>query len=236
MYSAILLERELKSLGYMAKIVNQVMPNDSTLYIIYGSPNLKRIPPNYIVYQIEIAGTKHFNWGYYQLIQNAKAVWEYSMGNAAFYHQYNPNIYFMPPLTDNNHGKENRTIPHLFYGWIEGSNRRKWLLTELSKHVKITTVTNKTGVEMWRMLQRTWTVINIHYYNGAPMELFRINEALSHGCNVVSEGYLEGIDCANSVEEFVEKLKNPTRPIMPNNKQYLEKFLTDKNSLLLLKK
>jgi tRNA G18 (ribose-2'-O)-methylase SpoU len=68
------------------------------------------------------------------------------------------------------------------------------------------------------------------------MELFRINEALSHGCKVVSEGYLEGIDCANSVEDFVAKLKNPTRPIMPNNKQYLEKFLSDKNSLLLLKK
>jgi hypothetical protein len=114
----------------------------------------------------------------------------------------------------------------LFYGWIDGSIRRKWLLNELSKHIKITTVTNKTGEQMWRILQRTWTVVNIHYYNDAPMELFRINEALSHGCNVVSEGQLEGIDCANSVSELVAKLKTPTRPIMPNNKQYLEKYLT----------
>jgi hypothetical protein len=226
MYSATLLERELKSLGYAAKIVSQVMPNDSDLYIIYGSPNLKKIPPNYIVYQIEIAGTKHFNWHYFELIRNAKAVWEYSMSNASFYQHLNDNIFYMPPLTDNNHGKVNRDIPYLFYGWIDGSIRRKWLLNELSKHIKITTVTNKTGEQMWRILQRTWTVVNIHYYNDAPMELFRINEALSHGCNVVSEGQLEGIDCANSVSELVAKLKTPTRPIMPNNKQYLQKYLT----------
>ena len=231
MYSAILLERELNILGYEAKIINQVVANDESLYIIYGSPNIKRIPPNYIVYQIEIAGTKHFSWGYFQLIQKAKAIWEYSMDNASFYQHYNPNVYYMPPLTENNHGKENRTIPYLFYGWIEGSNRRKWLLNELSKHIKITTVTNTTGAQMWRMLQKTWTVINVHYYNGAPMELFRINEALSHGCNVVSEGHLEGIDCASSVEEFIFKAKNPTRPTMPNNKPYLENFLSSKNNL-----
>ena len=37
------------------------------------------------------------------------------------------------------------------------------------------------------MLKRTRVVLNIHYYENGYLETFRVNEALAHGCAVVSE-------------------------------------------------
>lgn len=53
---------------------------------------------------------------------------------------------------------------------------------------------------MREILSRVKTVVNIHYYDKSPLEIFRINEALSHHCNVVSEHSMGGEKYADVVK------------------------------------
>lgn len=177
---------ELNKFGIPSQLVEEIADDDE-IYIIYGALNAPKIPKNYIVYQTEIAGTHFFNERYLAIIKNAIAVFEYAEQNLSAYKHDNviylaPGVYPQPAVE--------KDIPLLFYGWIDGSERRKTILDIISKEYGVKIVTNITGQAMWDILSRTKVVLNIHYYDNSPLELFRISEAVSHGCRVVTErGY-----------------------------------------------
>jgi hypothetical protein len=97
-----------------------------------------------------------------------------------------------------------RDIDFLFYGWLEGSKRRAEMVEELKDEIPLMVVTNTLKNEMWALLERTKVVINVSYFDNSPLELYRINESLSFGCHVVSEGfdtnYFNIVDFANTAE------------------------------------
>lgn len=181
-------------MGQPARWVDGVDTNSPNLHIIYGAHNHLRLPKRYILYQTEVAGSHHFSPRYLQYIRRAIAVWDYSATNIPAYRHLNTNIHIVPPWVQKSFVEDEvRDIPILFYGWIEGSPRRQRLLQEINqqlatRHSKpITIITNTLGPEMWHLLRRTRVVLNLHYYDNSPLELFRITEAMSHGCRVVSE-------------------------------------------------
>lgn len=174
---------ELNKFGIPSQLVEEIADDDE-IYIIYGALNAPKIPKNYIVYQTEIAGTHFFNERYLAIIKNAIAVFEYAEQNLSAYKHDNviylaPGVYPQPAVE--------KDIPLLFYGWIDGSERRKTILDIILKEYDVKIVTNITGQAMWDILSRTKVVLNIHYYDNSPLELFRISEAVSHNCRVISE-------------------------------------------------
>ena len=84
-----------------------------------------------------------------------------------------------------------------------------------------------TTSEMWQLLARAEVVINIHYYFNAPLEQFRICEALSFGCHVVSEHSVAGDELFNEIVSFgdIKKLASLAKSIRGKPFNYsLEQF------------
>lgn len=184
-FAATHLVDQLRKLGHRAEYVTHINKFDTAVYIIYNANSCRILPPNYIVYQTEIHGTHHFNARYHRIIKGALAVWEYSSDNL---HAYQHKRVFMVTPGISIQPETPKDIPFLFYGWIDGSPRRK-VIHSIKNTIPVTIVTNKLCDDIWNLLKRTKTVINIHYHEHSPLELFRINEALSFGCDVISEGY-----------------------------------------------
>lgn len=159
------------------------------MHIIYAAQNQRRLPANYIIYQTEVPGSHHFAPHYNRMLQRARAVWDYHPHNISHYQYLNANVqHISPGIALQQAGKKD--IPVLFYGWLNGSKHRTDWLAHIQQHCghALHVETNKMGAEMWQLLARARIVVNIHYFQQAPLELFRIHEALSHGCHVVTEG------------------------------------------------
>lgn len=187
-FAAIHLVEQIKKLGHYAVLTDFIGRNDPFIYILYNATTVKTLPRRYIVYQTEIHGTHFFNSRYAKIIKGAMAVWDYCSENLGSYSHSNVSI--VTPGISQQHGVI-RDIDFLFYGWMKGSRRREVIVKKLQKQVRLTVVTNKLCADIWEILKRTKTVINVHYYDHSPLEIFRINEALSFGCGVISEGYSE---------------------------------------------
>jgi cytochrome c2 len=183
------LVNQLARLGKPAQIIDHIDPNSKDLHIIYNSHELHVLPKRWICMQTEIAQSHWFNAEYLAKMRKALAVWDYSEINQQYYHHPRKAIvtpgYAPQPVREKN-------IDWIFYGWIEGSDRREKIL----KHhylqnlhntmlfSPITIITNTLGPTLWEILSRAKEVINIHYYDNSPPELYRIKESLSHGCKV----------------------------------------------------
>ncbi len=201
MFAALYLVQQLDKLGHDASIVANINRNDDSLHIIYNASACPVIPNNYIVYQTEVPGSPWFNGRYYEVIAGAKAVWEYSACNIDAYKAHNGNIAIVRPgIFPQTVGTKD--IDYLFYGHLQAGNRRVTMVDTLRKQLGIRVVTNTLGNEMWRLLARTKVVINLHFYRNAPLEQFRVCEALSFGCHVVSERSICGDDRYSEVVSF----------------------------------
>lgn len=186
-FAAAHLVQQLRHLGHSADLVPRVNPYSPHLYIIYGAASQGAFPRRYIVYQTEIYRTHHFTPRYLGILTHALAIWEYHPDNMLAYSHLahkasivTPGVVLAPEIVKN--------IPVLFYGWIEGSRRRAKMLDYISRFVPVKIVTNTLGPPMSHLLSRSRIVINLHYHDHSPLERFRVCEALSHRCHVISEG------------------------------------------------
>lgn len=193
---------QLAKLGRQAKLIDNIDPNDKSLYIIYNSHELHVLPKNWICMQTEIAQSHWFTPEYLTKVRKALAVWDYSEVNQNHYHH--PKKAIVTPGYNAQPFKE-KDIEWLFYGWIEGSPRREKILNDyyLSASVPIKVITTTVGPPMWDMLSRAKEVVNIHYYENSPLELYRIKESLSHGCKVyLHEEEVRYEDTSDNLEEL----------------------------------
>lgn len=182
-FAAGILAEQLQKLGHQAKIVDSIDVRDPDVYIIYNASGYTRLPKQYIIQQTEIATSHWFTTRYLKTIKNALAVWDYSELNTPRYNRINNKIAIVTPgfkWVEHN-GKD---IQYLFYGWLQGSERRNRILNDILKEKEVTVIENTTGVMMWEFLKRAKVVINIHYYDKSPLELYRLHESISHGCDV----------------------------------------------------
>lgn len=182
-FAANILIRQLHKLGHIAKIVNVIDVHDPDIYIIYNASGIPRLPKQYIVMQTEASKSHWFTKAYLKTIRNALAVWDYSDLNVPRYNRLNNKIAIVTPGVEyvEHNGKD---ITFLFYGWIQGSKRRQSIVSDLKSRYNLMVVENKLTTEMWDILKRTRVVINIHYYDNSPLELYRLHESISHGCEV----------------------------------------------------
>lgn len=203
-FAAGILVDQLIKLGHQASIVQGYDVRDDDIYLIYNASGLTRLPKKYIVMQTEISSSHWFNSNYLKTLTNALAVWDYSELNTGRYKRLNKKIAIVTPGIRKIETPE-KDIETLFYGHIKGSQRRERILKQL---IGVQIIENTLGQPMWDILKRTKKVINIHYYDNSPPELYRIHESISHGCQVwmhdESELYTNAYD---NLEEIKTGLK-----------------------------
>jgi hypothetical protein len=186
-FASLILCEHLNKLGKRAEVVRRIDPHDDKhIWILYNNSLSWTVPKHYISYQTEQIGTHWFNDRYYHRLSKSIAVWEYNEVNLPAYQHLNDNISIVTPGVKLQ-PKKNKDIELLFYGDL--SPRR---LEAVKKIPSMQIVKKVLGPPMRDILSRVKTIVNIHYYEQSPLEIFRINEALSHHCNVVSEHSLHG--------------------------------------------
>ena len=202
-FAAICLANTLTELNHEVYVQGYIDYTDTSLHIIYCAGSYFFMPKNYILYQTEVHSSHWFNKKYLGFIKGAKAVWEYQAENIAKYKDLNKYIHIVPPsiMPQPTHKKD---IDYLFYGMVHGSKHREQWIKELQKSINLTIVNGLLENKMWELLARSKNVLNIHYYPNAPLEIFRINEALSFGCNVVSETCTSNTDNYEGVIRFAD--------------------------------
>lgn len=186
LFAAQILCEKLNTFGYPAAIVDNIDRRDPDIYIVYNAAahNFISLPKHYIVMQTEVPGSHWFSPAYHKIIKHAIAVWDYCESNQSAY-EHPKKAIVTPGIRQP--GVYKKDIDYMFYGWIEGSKRRRRILDELQKSIPIMEVTNTLGPPMWDLLKRTKFVVNIHYHDNSPIEKYRVHEAWSFGCMVATE-------------------------------------------------
>lgn len=203
MFAARHMVEQLIKLGHQAEL-SGIDCTDESMHIIYQAVHDIELPKNYILMQTEISTSHWFNTSYMKAIEKAIAVWDYCEENIPRYLVKNQKVAIVTPgiSPQQTNGKD---IDYLFYGWINGSVRRKQILEEIEKQKSLRVITNALNGEMWALLARTKTVINIHYYENSPLELYRLHESVSFGCAVwlhdEQRYYTEGKDNLDEIKE-----------------------------------
>lgn len=196
-FASMILCENINRLVRKAEIVNRIDANDDKhIWIMYNNSLSWTVPKHYISYQTEQIGTHWFNDRYYDRLKKSVAVWEYNEINLPAYQHLNNNISIVTPGVKLQ-PKKVKDIDCLFYGDL--SPRREKALNTMPN---VMVIKKLLGPPMRDLLSRSKTVINIHYYDQSPLEIFRLNEALSHHCNVISEHSLHGDDKYRDIVRF----------------------------------
>ena len=177
------LANHLRKLGHEAIIVGDIDQNDTTLHIIYCAFAAPAIPNKYIVYQTEVLNSKWFTEDYQRILDSALAIWDYDERNVLL--MPSKAHWLIPPGINHQKLDGMRDIDVMHYGSI--NEHRRSLLNEIRDYCCVKIVEDVYGEEMYALLGRAKVVLNLHYYPHAPLEVFRIHEALSYGCHVISE-------------------------------------------------
>lgn len=193
--------RCLAELGFASKIYgpDECETFDASMYFVLCPQIFKNLPPGErrISFQLEqTINDRWFTKKYITTLEESRAVIDYSQTNLKnlTHHNINyPHTYHvsMEPIDlYNPYGIEKISDSKdevIFYGDIN-NERRKRIISELSKHFKIATISNVFGPELHKALKSARAVINLHYYEGALLETPRICECLSLNLPVISEG------------------------------------------------
>lgn len=192
----------LRTHGYRAQIAQDAGGAAGFAHCLVISPqNFRRLPPNYIAFQLEQSVSQRwFTPDYVGKLEAARAVLDYSRENLGFLQEKGlpfERLFWLPIDTDPTVARGKKSAARkgaLFYG-DAFSPRRKEILTQLKAAIpELQIATNLFGADLSTALRNTAVVVNVHFYDGALLETTRINQALSHGAMVVSEA---GADAAN---------------------------------------
>ncbi|MCR3958680.1 glycosyltransferase family 25 protein [Aeromonas veronii] len=193
-YLAELMCASLQKVNINAMVQYQ-QPEDGyldVLHIVICPQMFDVLPGQYIAYQLEQSvSSRWFTEDYLARLQNAIAVFDYSLKNIAFlqekglsYRQiYHLPVGFLPRELAN---PVPETVDVLFYGDINNDRRRAYI-TELKKHFSVKIINDLFGDALYAEMAKAKVIVNIHYYEGALLETTRIYECLSQNKIIVSE-------------------------------------------------
>ena len=192
---------------YEEQIDESSSPNN--LYIIVGLNKLiKKYPPKYIIYQFEQIDSYYFNdqndkkfnyffnQDYFQILQNAYQVWDYSIKNINYLkNKMNlTNIIHVPicfcHLLRKNININNsnlKDIDVLFYGSL--NPKRKKIIEQLSKENINLVIQNNNcwEQELDNLIFRSKIILNIHFYENPSLEMHRLSYLLTNQSFIISE-------------------------------------------------
>lgn len=165
------------------------------LYIVLCPQMFERLPPGErrICYQLEQSvSSRWFTPEYIGILENSRAVLDYSLTNLEFLAGKGiayPHVFYLPigaiDKPDSRPSGERYDI--LFYGDYKSSPRRRRFLEGLDEGFTVKIIDEVFGGEIHELIRRAKFVLNLHYYEGALLEMPRIQECLSLGTPVISE-------------------------------------------------
>lgn len=192
----------LASHGIESEIVTGTVrsfPHD--FYIVLCAQMFKRLPPadKRVIFQLEqTVSSRWFTPQYMKILKESLGVLDYSLTNIEFLAKNGlryPNVHYLPIGASLDEsaavGKRPRKYDFVFYGDSLSSSRRQKFLEELQKVYSVKICNDLFGEELYAVIREAKVVINIHYYDGALLEMPRICECISLGVPVLSEGTLD---------------------------------------------
>ncbi len=197
MHAIYMLASHLKHHGWTVEMLTEP-PEHFThdMYIVLAAQIFDTLPPDNkrIIYQLEQSTTacSWFTPAYIDAMRYSRAVLDYSLSNFKFLAEQNmvyPRIFYLPIGADPqylpNVEAVKKTTDILFYGSL--SSRRAELLAILQNNFNVHIYSGVYGLDLVKAIRAARLVVNLHYYENALLETFRIQECLSLGVPVVSE-------------------------------------------------
>ncbi|HRO15046.1 MAG TPA: hypothetical protein PLL33_08390, partial [Paracoccus sp. (in: a-proteobacteria)] len=180
--------------GYRAQIAHDTRGTEGFAHVFVLCPQMfAAVPPHYVAFQMEQSvSSRWFTPDYLARLAAARAVLDYSAGNIAFLRDRGlalDRLFHVPLDTDPNRPLSGAARQGaLFYGDPTSPRRRRMLADLKARIPELQVESTLFGPDLTERLDRAAVVLNIHYHDGALLETTRINQALSHGVQVVSEG------------------------------------------------
>lgn len=164
--------------------------NDDDIYIIiyvkYFTELKNKLPKKYIFYQMEQKASNMINNTYFNIMNKAYKIFEFSFKNNFYRKNINVNnLYFTPFPLYPNVIKNNSKYDILFYGQF--NKRRLTILNKLKEKYNIQFFENLLNERRDSFIKECKIVINIHFYDNSSLETCRINECLKYNKVVISE-------------------------------------------------
>ncbi|GBR76939.1 hypothetical protein NO2_1411 [Candidatus Termititenax persephonae] len=177
--------------------VNEFAPDKTniilgdTIYADYADKlkNLKYIP--WQMEQLDTAEGHYSSFPHYQnFLQNAAAVWDYSMQNIKFLRGLGLSAQHLPigwhAKLETIPASPEKDLDVLFYGTL--NERRLKIIEQLEgRGVKVGYTNFTLGAERDRLIARAKIVLNIHYWHMAILETARIHYLLNNKVFVITE-------------------------------------------------
>jgi len=191
LYVAKLIGDALKKIDIESKTLTEEPEiYEDFLYIVVCPQMFKRMPDFYIAFQMEqTISTRWFDQNYLDKLENAYAVFDYSISNIDSFKKHSlfcNRLCYLPidlhPSIINT--TESYDYDVLFYGDTECPRRREFL-QQIQKRFKIKILYNVFGIELENEIKKAKIVVNIHYYENSLLETTRLYEVLSLGRSVI---------------------------------------------------
>ncbi len=173
-------------------------------YIVLCAQMFKRLPPanKRLIFQLEQSvSSRWFTPEYMNALNDSFGVLEYSLTNIEFLANNGinyPKVHYLPigasTDADTLNVKEPKEYDFIFYGDSLSSERRRIFLKKLQEKYSVKVCNDLFGAELYALIRKAKIVINIHYYEGALLEMPRICECISLGVPVLSEGTTDHVE------------------------------------------
>ncbi|KAB2682292.1 methyltransferase type 11 [Brucella pseudintermedia] len=171
---------------------------DHDFYIVLCPQMFKYLPPasKRVIFQLEQSvSSRWFTQKYMNVLTESLGVLEYSLTNIDFLAKNGlkyPNVHYLPIGAardeDDEGNATQKKYDFVFYGDSLSSDRRRIFLERLKEKYSVKICNDLFGDEIYAIIKESKVVVNIHYYEGALLEMPRICECISLGVPVLSEG------------------------------------------------
>lgn len=193
------ISERLANHGIESEIVTHSLKSfDHDFYIVLCAQMFKRLPPanKRMIFQLEQSvSSRWFTPQYMNTLKESLGVIEYSLKNIDFLAQNGlryPDVHYLPIGASPNEAAagsaRSKKYDFVFYGDSLSSERRRRFIEKLQERYCVKVCNDLFGGELYAVIQEARAVINIHYYEGALLEMPRICECISLGVPVLSEG------------------------------------------------
>jgi hypothetical protein len=171
---------------------------DHDFYVVLCAQMFKHLPPanKRVIFQLEQSvSSRWFTPDYIKTLASSMGVLEYSLTNIGFLARNGlkyPNVHYLPVGCSADEPAAKKAITKkydfIFYGDSLSSERRRKFLEALQEKYSVRICNDLFGDELYTAIREARAVINIHYYEGALLEMPRLCECISLGVPVLSEG------------------------------------------------
>lgn len=181
---------------YLSIFIDKINIYNNNLHIIPFSQKVNLFPKKYIIYQLEQKDISNFiNKKYESNIENSYKTWDYSQSNIDKFSDKikKKMIYFPIPIIPICYLENSFNIniePEndiLFFGILNENRKNKLNYLKRNLNCKFKIISNAYGKKLYYEILNSKIIINIHFYEDAILETYRINEVLSCKRVVISE-------------------------------------------------